>query len=126
MISRKRFGFVSALAVSLILLASSAGADPITPPSPLPDTALDRVLHVKTPFQIISEGGTNIHVPPGYVLNEPQWGSLDTELRRLQDAETRLSAENDSLRDSAGVGPWTWIIGAASAVVGIILGAKAF
>lgn len=40
-------------------------------------------------------------LPPGHFVDQATWLRLDVELRRAQDAETRLAAENTSLRASA-------------------------
>ncbi len=63
-----------------------------------------------------------IELRPGYYYDEPEWSLLDTEIRRLQTAETRLTAENKSLRDTAsGWTPgWRTLLGAV--VTGVALG----
>lgn len=82
-------------------------------------------LHLKTPAHITTQGGSEIDVPPGYVLTEPEWDALDFALTTAQDDRTRLEAENKSLRASAGTGaPW-WAI-AAAVVVGAAGGAYAY
>ncbi len=58
-------------------------------------------LHFADSPTITSAAGTVLALPPGYYLTDPQFAALDAELRRAQDAETRLRAENDSLRESA-------------------------
>jgi hypothetical protein len=59
-----------------------------------------------------------------HVLEPPAWDKLDAETRRLQDAETRLTAENKSLRSQAGNG-WRpgWKTLTTVFVVGTVLGA---
>lgn len=57
---------------------------------------------------------------PGHFLNEQTYTKLDIEMRRLQDQETRLKAQNDSLRSSANDVPWLPI--ALSLGAGLILG----
>jgi hypothetical protein len=42
---------------------------------------------------------------PGRYLDEERWSLLDAEVRRLQTAETRLTAENQSMRKS--LAGWT-------------------
>lgn len=58
----------------------------------------DPPLHLLTPSTVTTEGGTTLKLPPSYILSEPAWSSLDVEMKRLQDQETRLKAENGSLR----------------------------
>lgn len=66
-----------------------------------PQTAPDTILHFQTPSRIVTDGGTDLRLPPGYFLDEGRWDVLDIEMKRLQDQETRLRAENESLRNSA-------------------------
>lgn len=81
-----------AIFLSIILAARVSVADPPTIP-----TRLNSRAHVTT------EGGTDLDLPPGwYVVPPDKWSALDLEMRRLQDAETRLTAENESLRGSTG------------------------
>ncbi len=40
-------------------------------------------------------------LPPGHFVDLPAWSMLDAETRRLQAQETVLTAENNSLRESA-------------------------
>lgn len=78
--------------------------------------ASDPILHLKTPSEVHTQGGTNLTLPPGYFIDEPTFKEKDGELRRLQEGETRLKAENESLRKSARKSPWDWkIISAAFA-----------
>lgn len=59
----------------------------------------DAPLHLRSRSTVTTEGGSVLQLPPGYFLEEPAWNALDLELRRLQDTETRLTAENAKLRD---------------------------
>lgn len=59
-------------------------------------------------------------LPPGRFIQEDLWVELDNEFKRLQDKETRLTAENKSLRESATDVPWLALTIAAS--VGILTG----
>lgn len=85
-------------------------------------------IRIKTPFRVISQGGTDLQLPPGYILNEPQWDKLDAEIHRLQTSETRLEAENKSLKDSATSlgGNFGLVLGALGVSVGVLIGALAF
>lgn len=96
---------IVAVVLVLTLVAASAAAEPLR-------------LTVST---TVSDGaGNERRLPPGYFLEDGTWSALDAELRRLQEAETRLAAENQSLRKSAGAPPrWWWV------VVGVATGATA-
>lgn len=53
-----------------------------------------------------TDGGSDVTLPPGVYLPEPSWLALDLEMRRLQDAQTRLKAENISLRKDLDKSGW--------------------
>lgn len=77
-------------------------------------------LHMRTPSHVVTDGGSDLRLPPGYFLDEPTHDKVDAEVRRLQDAETRLTAENQSMRKSLDgwqPGFYTLAIAAASAIV---------
>lgn len=88
----------------------------------IPTRALADYTFISEPFDTVLSDGTKETHPPSYLLPMPDWDKLDAEVRRLQDAETRLKVENDSLRLSAErtTPPWG-VIG--TFVVGIALGA---
>lgn len=104
--------FAAALLVTL--LSGGAAAEP----QPVSD---ERPTHVKSPSTLRTDGGSERRLPPGYFLPEPVWDKLDREVARLQTAETRLSAENASLRDSASALPG-WQAGVAVAALGLLVG----
>lgn len=101
----------------LVALTSKAFGDPLTPsPDPAPPKPLTSYLHLRTPAHVLTDGGADLRLPPGYYLDEPTWGKLDTEVRRLQDSETRLNAENKSLKTSlSGWQPGWWTLAGAVA-----------
>jgi len=74
-----------------------------------------------------TEAGSEVLLPPGVHLPEPVWLALDAEMRRLQDAETRLTAENASLKASLDKGglltTLKWL--GAALLVGAAAGATA-
>jgi hypothetical protein len=45
-----------------------------------------------------TDAGNSRTLPPGTFFAEPTFDALDTEIRRLQEAETRLTAENEALK----------------------------
>ncbi len=104
--SRRRIGIVLALAT--VLAAKDASGDPI--------------YRIKSPSTLKTEKGSELKLPPGYFLDETTWQERDAELKRLQEQETRLKAENGSLRKSAKEDyPWlaTGVVGAFGIAVGI-------
>lgn len=100
------------LAVVLTLATTRAAADP--------------PIHLQTSAEVKTDGGSQLRLPPGYFLDEPAWSALDTELRRLQDAETRLAAENTSLRASARTttptSPPSWYVVVSTFATGVAVG----
>jgi hypothetical protein len=64
-------------------------------------------------------------LPAGRFLDEPAWSALDTEMKRLQDVETRLRAENDVYKKNADTWSpgWKTLVGAV--VTGISVGVYA-
>lgn len=83
------------------------------------------VWHIKTPSVVVTEKGSKLDLPPGYFLDEEAWRERDLELKRLQEQETRLKAENRSLRKTVAADaiPWRVIVcamafGAAAGIIG--------
>lgn len=110
-----RRAVVGLIVVVALLWPARALADD-TPPEPL---------RIDAPFTITTVGGSTVHLPPGYYLPDVLWLDLDTEIRRLQDAETRLEAENKFLRETPPPTRRWWVGAAAGLVAGIVLGAWA-
>jgi hypothetical protein len=75
------------------------------------------VIRVTQPFEIVAEG-LRQSSPPAFVVTFDVWEKIDSEMRRLQDTETRLSAENDSLKQTreAHVGSWSFWLGVGAGV----------
>jgi hypothetical protein len=110
-----------ALFVGLLVLmaATSVAAEPDAGPAPA-------TTHVKSPFHVTTEAGSERDFAPSWIVPEVTWSAIDLELKRLQTAEVRLGAENDSLRKSAlDDGPgWGTIVAVASALAAGILGGR--
>lgn len=69
------------------------------------------------------DDGATRRLPVGRFVDEPSWSMLDTELKRLQDAETRLTAENKSMRETTSGWQPGWISLSTALISGIALGA---
>ncbi len=100
----------TAVLIGTLLASSSVAADP----EPMPTTHLwmrsgDGLLHTTSGHDYVIPKDSHILNPEGY-------GLIDLEFKRLQDAETRLGAENKSLRSSADSFPWV------STLVGVGIG----
>ncbi len=111
----RRTAVVLLLSMPILLWTSTAVSDPL----PVP-------VHIHSPSTVHTDGGSDLRLPPGYFLPESSWQQYDAETKRLQDAETRLNAENRSLKDSASVWQPGWRSIAAAFVVGTVTGAYLF
>ncbi len=105
--SRRR---AAVLALALVLYSPDVGAD---------------TWHLATPSTVQTDGGSNLRLPPGYFVDEPTQTRLDAEMRRLQEREVRLDAENKSLRKSAKSISFGWMTLSTVFVLGIAAGAYA-
>lgn len=77
-------------------------------------TADDEIVHLKSGIAGTTPKGVELTLPPGYFIPDEVFGKLDVEMKRLQDVETRLKAENASFRASAkDWQPAWWALGAA-------------
>lgn len=112
-----------ALLVGLfVLLVAARGAAG----QPAPDAGPAEVeVEPDEPLQFVvgprcTVGPVAVSLAPGRFLPEPVWSRLDAEVRRLQDAETRLGAENASFRKQAAeAGPgWGTVALVVAAIVG--------
>lgn len=124
--------FAAAL-LALLLSAGGAAAQPVAPSPEVPEAgpdvpeAIDGPARLHGPSTATLDTGTRVRLPAGYFLPEPYWNALDVEMRRLQDAETRLAAENESLRSSGSTWGWGTVgIAAGALVAGIVGGVYAF
>lgn len=100
--------------VKALILSALLSADPAS------------VYYVDRPSYLAIQGDTPassqvIDLPPGYFIPEPDFEMLNTEVKRLQTAETRLTAENTELRDRDVP---VWLL-ATCVIVGAALGAGA-
>lgn len=111
-----------ATVIAIVLLERSAFGDE---PAPLPSK--DVVLKVDGVMALPS--GRAFRVPArAHILTPDAYSALDLEMRRLQETETRLAAENESFRKSAEAWRPGWVV-VTSAIVtglagGIYLGSK--
>lgn len=106
----KRTRFALVVGVAAVLAARDASGDPI--------------YHLKSPSTLKTEKGSELKLPPGYFLDEQTWQDRDAEMKRLQEQETRLTAENKSLKKSAtGDYPWlaTGVVGAFGIAIGVFV-----
>ncbi len=101
-----------------LMLSDHVDADPYVPTP-------GELLHLKTPSTAKTDGGTDLRLPPGYFRDEPSHVKYDLELRRLQEAEVRLAAENKSLRKSAQGISFGWYALAGALVTGFAAGVYA-
>lgn len=105
---RARIGVVAAT----LLIAARAAADP----------APTSHVHIRSASSVHTDGGSEARLPPGWFLDEASYAALDAEMRRLQDAEVRLTAENKSFRETAASWQPGWYTLAITLAGGAALG----
>lgn len=89
----------------------------------LPGSAHCEPVHVHSASHVVTDGGSKLDLPPGYFYDEALHAALDVEVKRLQDVETRLTAENESLRKTLSTWqPPTYLL-VTTFVIGLGLGA---
>lgn len=96
--------YAKALLVMLVLLitAPKALADGTSAPLPPIEMPTTHLVLKTGDGKLTGPNGVDYRIPQGsHVLNPDAWSMQDAEFKRLQDAETRLTAENKSLRSSA-------------------------
>lgn len=98
-----------AVVIALLLWSAMVSAEP---------------LRIRSSSSVVTDGGSNLRLPPGYFLDDEQWVVLDTEVRRLQDAETRLKAENQELRKKPP--GQSLVTTGVVLLLGVLIGAAAF
>ncbi len=79
-------------------------------------------LHLRTPSSVQTDGGSTLRLPPGYFIEERVWSDLDLELRRLQDAETRLTVENSTMRKQVASWQPGWYTLGTAVAIGLVGG----
>lgn len=119
------------VALVLAVVGARAAADPApaapapaaADPAPTPAPATPGVfLHIASSSHLVTSGGTSLDLPPGYFYDEQKWGAMDVEYRRLQDAETRLTAQNKSYEASASSWQPGWKTLGAAFLTGLAAG----
>lgn len=80
-------------------------------------------LHMRSPTHCTTDGGTRLDLPPGFFLDEEGHAQLDAEVKRLQEAEMRLTAENGELRAlTEGHFGTMLLVGGVVLVIGVAAG----
>lgn len=105
----------------LLALTTRAAADPSTY-VPCPDDTC--YLHIVSNSSLYTDTSDDVQLrlPPGWFVDEGTWGRMDAEQKRLQDVETRLSAENRTLRTALDGWQPGWMTLSTALVVGLAAG----
>lgn len=116
-----------------ITLAAVVAAVVVSAPSVAHgDDAPANVEQLPSPHVVLDSGTGVLEAPNGrsyflpvgtHILDGLKWQSVDDELRRLQEAEVRLRAENESLRETASSWQPGWKVLLGTLVVGLAGGA---
>lgn len=86
--------------LAFMLFLAAFGARAAADPTPVCTDAIPCHLRMRDATTLTKPDGVQYLLPPGHFYDEPTWQGLDSEVRRLQDSDTRLKAENQSLRGS--------------------------
>lgn len=105
------------LALMIVCSTGEVVADPINPCTPSEPCHL----RMRDGGVVTTPKGT-FTLPPGHYFDMPTWDMLDVELKRLQDQERRLEAENKSLRGSLGGWRPGWLTVASVFLLGMTAG----
>jgi hypothetical protein len=105
--------------VALAALASRAAADA---PKPAPPPDLAHYVHFESAFHYKSQGGSEGDLGSGYYVDDTTWKKIDADVKATQDLQTRLLAENASMRKTLASWQPGWYVLAVAAISGITLG----
>lgn len=109
-----------AAAMAAALLAGPASAD--NPPQPAPPPDLTHYVHLESGSHVSTDGGSKIDLPRGYFVDEPTWDKIDQDVKATQVLQTRLLAENASMRKTLSGWQPGWYVITAALAVGLIGG----
>ena len=109
-----------AIVLLVVLGGARVAADPLAACKPSEPCHL----RMREDTTLTKDDGTQYRLPPGHFYDVPTWTGLNDEVIRLQNQETRLKSENQSLRGSlAGWQPgWLTVMVAITFGVGIGVG----
>lgn len=107
----------------VICVPAIAEGDDATPPDGVHLLPTQHVT-LNTGFGVIRmPGGFDYFVPEGsHILQPDAYSRLDLEMRRLQESEVRLVAENKSMRITAKEWQPGWVVLLSATVVGVASG----
>lgn len=87
-------------AVTILLVLGMAARVAAEPPPACPTPGVPCHLRMREPVTVQKDDGTSYRLPQGHFLDTFTWELLDNEVKRLQDQENRLTAENISLKNN--------------------------
>ena len=125
-----RLGIVVTLGL-LGFAPNVAAADPVTPPpvtAPVVPPAMDPLpgftvpTHIHSSSSVTTDGGSTLRLPPGYFMDEPSWDNLNVQVKKLQDLDTNLTAQNQAMQSSLSGWSPGWRTLAVAVVTGVALG----
>ena len=114
--------YVGVAVVSMAIVTSAGSAQPTPDPAP-------PFVHLHSPRLAClgnqSEPSGCIRLPAGYFLDEPTYDKLDVSVKALQDAKTKLEAENANLRKTVSTWQPGWKSLLVTTLTALALGAYA-
>lgn len=118
MTARRATAAVAALAVLLAARTASGG-----PLGDLPELPPSDHMRLTSGEGLLKLGGREIVIPMGsHILTPPAWDKLDVEMRRLQELEVRLVAENDFMKHKVSGWQPGWRLLSVTLLVGVVAG----
>lgn len=107
-----------AFAVACVLTSSARATADEALPAPAPSERL----RMRDPSVLTLKSGNRLALPAGRFIVEPRFEEDEAELKRLQEAEVRLTAENKSLRASTSGWQPGWKTLTATMITGVLAG----
>ena len=109
-----------AITVGLLSFTPSvAAADPAPAPATI---VVPPPTHIHTASTVTTDGGSTLHLPPGYFLDEPAWDNLNVQIKKLQDTDTDLTAQNKAMQTTLSGWSPGWRTLAVAVVTGVAIG----
>lgn len=115
----KKVYVVLAAVVASHLLCHAAYGDPAPTSIAVPGFSY---VHILSDFDVKTSGGSQLHLPPSYCVDEPGWKKLDDAYKTKSDDDTRLTAENKALKEALSGWQPGWKTLASALAVGLVGG----
>lgn len=99
---------------------AGSGSNSPAPTSVVAD--LGKYLHIDSAFHYKTQGGSEGDLAAGFYFDQAEHDRVEKEWHRLQDSETRLTAENASMKKTLAGWQPGWYVLAGALLGGVLLG----